>query len=49
LANVWPVLEAGRVRPIFDSAFSLAEAAYAHRRMERTRGTSPLIALPRSS
>lgn len=31
---VWPLLDAGRVRPIMDSDFPLAEAAAAHARME---------------
>ncbi|MFY9212333.1 MAG: NAD(P)H-quinone oxidoreductase [Aestuariivita sp.] len=31
---VWPLLEAGRVRPIMDSEFPLAEASAAHARME---------------
>ena len=33
-AQVWPLLEAGRVAPVMDSAFPLAEAAAAHTRME---------------
>jgi putative PIG3 family NAD(P)H quinone oxidoreductase len=33
-ANVWPLLESGRVRPVIDSAFPLERAADAHRRME---------------
>lgn len=32
--NVWPLLEAGAVRPVIDSVFPLADAALAHRRME---------------
>lgn len=32
--NVWPLLESGRVRPLIDSSFPLAQAAAAHRRME---------------
>jgi NADPH:quinone reductase len=34
LEHVWPLLAAGRVRPIVDSVFSLAEAGKAHARME---------------
>ncbi|SFM05646.1 NAD(P)H-quinone oxidoreductase [Shimia aestuarii] len=32
--NVWPLLNAGRVAPVMDSEFALAEAAAAHARME---------------
>jgi NADPH2:quinone reductase len=32
--HVWPLIEAGRVRPIIDTVFPLALAADAHRRME---------------
>lgn len=32
--HVWPLLEAGDVRPVIDSVFPLADAAQAHRRME---------------
>lgn len=33
-ANVWPLVEAGELRPVMDRAFPLAEAAAAHARME---------------
>lgn len=34
LQNVWPLLAAGRIRPVVDSVFALAEAGKAHARME---------------
>lgn len=33
-AEVWPLVAAGRLRPVMDSEFPLAEAAAAHRRIE---------------
>jgi NADPH:quinone reductase len=33
-AKVWPLIAAGRIRPIVDSVFALAEAPQAHARME---------------
>jgi putative PIG3 family NAD(P)H quinone oxidoreductase len=32
--NVWPEVEAGRLKPVIDSVFPLADAEAAHRRME---------------
>jgi putative PIG3 family NAD(P)H quinone oxidoreductase len=32
--NVWPHIEEGRLRPVLDSVYPLAEAAEAHRRIE---------------
>lgn len=32
--NVWPLVSAGRLRPVIDAVFPLAEAASAHARME---------------
>lgn len=34
LAEVWPLLDAGRIAPVMDSEFALADAAMAHRRIE---------------
>lgn len=33
-AQVWPMLDLGRIAPVMDSRFPLAEAAAAHRRLE---------------
>jgi len=33
-AHVWPLLEAGRIAPVMDSEYPLADAAAAHRRVE---------------
>lgn len=33
-ANIWPLIESGRVRPIIDCRFPLRDAADAHRRLE---------------
>jgi len=33
LRHVWPLLEAGRIKPVIDSAFPLSEAGSAHARM----------------
>ena len=41
--KVWPLLNAGKVRPVIDSTFSLAEAAKAHARMESSEHIGKIV------
>jgi putative PIG3 family NAD(P)H quinone oxidoreductase len=41
--EVWPLLEAGTVRPIIHQSFPLAEAAAAHRLMESSRHIGKIV------
>lgn len=41
--NVWPLLETGRIRPVMDSNFALAEAAAAHRHMESSEHIGKIV------
>ena len=41
--TVWPWIEAGKVRPIIDSAFPLAEASKAHARMESGKHLGKIV------
>ncbi len=41
--HVWPLLDAGRVAPVFDSAFALDEAAAAHARMESSAHIGKIV------
>jgi len=43
LQHVWPLLAAGRIRPVVDSVFSLAEAGKAHARMESSEHKGKII------
>jgi NADPH:quinone reductase len=43
--TVWPLIEAGDIRPVIDSTFSLAEAAAAHRLMESSRHIGKIMLL----
>jgi NADPH2:quinone reductase len=43
LQHVWPLLAAGRILPVVDSVFSLAEAGKAHARMESSEHKGKII------
>lgn len=42
-AKVWPLVAAGKVRPVIDSTFPLSEAAGAHARMESSQHTGKIV------
>lgn len=41
--KVWPLIEAGRVKPLLDATFPLAEAAKAHALMERSSHIGKIV------
>ncbi len=41
--NVWPLIAAGRVAPVMDQTFALAEAAKAHARMESSAHIGKIV------
>jgi NADPH2:quinone reductase len=41
--NIWPLLAAGRVRPIIHATFPLAEAGEAHRLMESSNHIGKIV------
>jgi NADPH2:quinone reductase len=41
--KVWPLLEAGKVRPVIDKTFPLSEAAEAHRLLETSSHIGKLM------
>ncbi len=43
--NVWPLLEAGRVRPVMHSEFALSDAAKAHELMETSTHLGKIMLL----
>lgn len=44
--QVWPLLEAGRIKPVIYKTLPLAEAAAAHRLMESSRHTGKIMLVP---
>ncbi len=46
MAEVWPLIEAGTVRPVMDRSFPLSEAAAAHRRMESGALIGKIVLVP---
>ncbi len=42
-ARVWPLLEAGRCKPLINATFPLAEAAEAHRLMESSSHIGKIV------
>jgi putative PIG3 family NAD(P)H quinone oxidoreductase len=42
-SHVWPLLDAGKVRPVIDRVYPLAEAAAAHRRMESSAHIGKIV------
>jgi putative PIG3 family NAD(P)H quinone oxidoreductase len=42
-SHVWPLIAAGRIGPVMDSTFPLAEAAAAHARMESSAHTGKIV------
>ena len=41
--KIWPLLEAGRAKPVIDSTMPLEEAAHAHRRMESSSHIGKIV------
>jgi len=43
LREVWPLLEAGTIKPVIDSVFPLAEAQAAHQRMAKSEHIGKIL------
>ena len=41
--HVWPLLDSGRIAPVIDSEFALADAADAHARMESSAHIGKIV------
>ncbi|MEL7214961.1 MAG: NAD(P)H-quinone oxidoreductase [Pseudomonadota bacterium] len=44
--EVWPLIEAGRFKPVMDQTFALEDAAAAHARMEASQHIGKIVLLP---
>jgi NADPH:quinone reductase-like Zn-dependent oxidoreductase len=42
-AQVWPLLQAGRIAPVMDQTFALEEASAAHARMESSAHIGKIV------
>jgi NADPH2:quinone reductase len=47
LAKVWPLIEAGKIKPVIDSTFLLADAPKAHARMESSAHIGKIVLVVR--
>ncbi len=45
-ATVWPLIEAGRIRPVIDTTLPLAQAAKAHRILESREHIGKIVLIP---
>jgi NADPH2:quinone reductase len=43
LENVWPLIDAGQIKPVIDSVYPLIEAAAAHRLMESSKHLGKIV------
>ena len=43
LAKVWPLIEAGKIKPVVRTALPLSEAAKAHALMESSQHTGKIV------
>jgi NADPH2:quinone reductase len=46
-AKVWPLIEAGKIKPVIDSTFPLADASKAHARMESSAHIGKIVLVVR--
>jgi NADPH2:quinone reductase len=46
LREVWPLIEAGKIKPVVDSTYPLAEAGSAHARMAKSQNIGKILLTP---